>query len=334
MGRRVRSLSVPFRYNRWGKMFWLVALLLLSQMIPAQAVDNLETEPKVENPHGNIRYCSSCHISLLTGKTALKFSNNISQLCQSCHDGQKALHEAHPVNLTPGSEMLNKIPSDFPLEQGKVTCLTCHDISWQCTIQEPITAPARNFLRRYTQSSRLDFCFYCHIRANYQPFNVHNQIESDETETDTCLWCHLAIPDANSLLQNAASYKLRGEASQICGNCHPDKTNNPTDETHAHMYMIPSQEMRLYTSAYEISSLMSMPLEKLMEYVQASHRAPKAVPLDENGRITCWSCHNPHEKGLLPDSNPRSNGAEPDKATNHRLRARKGDISCRMCHQK
>ena len=334
MGRRVKSLSVRFQCNRRGKFFWLAAILFIRQMTPIQAADNTDVVQKVENPHGNIMYCSSCHTSIPADRNTLRFSNNISQLCQSCHDGLKAPREVHPVNIAPSTNILSNIPSAFPLEQGKLTCLTCHDINWQCTIKEPIKAPNSAFLRKNTQSSTLDFCFSCHIRTNYQPFNVHSQIDTGKTKTDTCLWCHLVVPDTNSLFQNSASYKLRGEASRICGNCHHTVINNPNDETHTHMYMIPSQEMRLYTSAYEISPLMSMPFEKLMEYVQASNRAPKAVPLDENGRITCWSCHNPHEKGLLPDSNPRSNGAEPDKAKNHRLRARKGDISCRMCHQK
>ena len=87
-------------------------------------------------------------------------------------------------------------------------------------------------------------------------------------------------------------------------------------------------------SAYEMEPKMHLPFKQLLEYVQAADRAPQSFPTDERGRITCWSCHNPHEKGLLPGWNPRSIGAEPKKATNHRLRAHEGDYACRACHQK
>jgi hypothetical protein len=92
--------------------------------------------------------------------------------------------------------------------------------------------------------------------------------------------------------------------------------------------------MMSYMSAYEIQNKMHLPLKQLLEYVKAAKRAPRFVPLDENGRITCYSCHNPHEKGIFPNDNPRSIGAEPKKATNHRLRVHEGDIACRACHQK
>jgi hypothetical protein len=107
--------------------------------------------------------------------------------------------------------------------------------------------------------------------------------------------------------------------------------DHPTGDSH--MNATPSENMMWYMSAYEIEPQMHLPLNQLLEYVRAAKRSPRSIALDENGRVTCYSCHHPHEKGLLPNWNLRSIGAEPKHALNHRLRAREG-IACRACHQK
>jgi hypothetical protein len=99
------------------------------------------------------------------------------------------------------------------------------------------------------------------------------------------------------------------------------------------MSATPSADMVQYMSAYEMKSKMRLPFGQLLEIARASKRAPRSIPLDEDGRITCSSCHNPHEKGLLPGGNPRAVGAEPKQAANHRLRIPQGSV-CVACHQK
>ncbi len=190
----------------------------------------------------------------------------------------------------------------------------------------------RNFLRGAPTPHSLAFCFNCHIQENYQPFNVHDQLEAGKEKTDTCLWCHVSVPEVGSNIREAASYGLRGKAIDLCRNCHSMPAGHPTGDPH--MDSKPSADMMSYMSAYEIQHKMNLPLKQLLEYVQAAKRTPRSIPLDENGCITCYSCHNPHQKGLLPNSNPRSVGAEPKKAKNHRLRIQEGDIACRACHQK
>jgi hypothetical protein len=86
-------------------------------------------------------------------------------------------------------------------------------------------------------------------------------------------------------------------------------------------------------SAREMQTKMRMPFPQLLAHARAIKRIPRSIPLDEAGRITCYSCHNPHEKGLLPEANPRSIGADAKQAANHRLRVREGKL-CVACHQK
>jgi hypothetical protein len=315
----------------WG-FFALIAVLFVGRISANGGETPLSVKQYAKNPHRDMSMCSTCHTSNIGGRGTLIFGNNITQLCQSCHDGRQATREVHPVNLAPSAAMAGRIPSEFPLEQGKLTCSTCHNIKWSCPKERPAAMPNSDFLRGASTPHPLAFCFNCHIQESYRPFNVHDQLDSGREKTDTCLWCHLSVPEVGFGIKEGASYGLRGKAIELCGNCHSVPTDHPTGDPH--MYSTPSAEMMSYMSAYEIQNKMHLPLKQLLEYVKAAKRAPRFVPLDENGRITCYSCHNPHEKGIFPNDNPRSIGAEPKKATNHRLRVHEGDIACRACHQK
>jgi predicted CXXCH cytochrome family protein len=312
--------------------FALVAVLLLGRISANGGETPLNAKQHAGDPHEDMTMCSACHTSEMGGQGTLIFGNDITQLCQSCHDGRQATREVHPLNLAPGAAMAGTIPSDFPLEQGKLACSTCHNIEWSCPEEQPAAMPNRNFLRGAPTPHALAFCFNCHIQASYKPFNVHDQLDAGRRKTDTCLWCHLSVPEVGSNVKEAAAYGLRGKAVDLCGNCHSMPAGHPTGDPH--MYSTPTAEMTSYMSAYEIQNKMRLPLKELLAYVKAAKRPPRFIPLDEDGRITCYSCHNPHERGLLRNWNPRSIGAEPKKAKNHRLRVHQGDIACRACHQK
>ena len=174
------------------------------------------------------------------------------------------------------------------------------------------------------------FCFHCHAQTGYDAFNPHDQLEAGKPKTDTCAWCHVSVPDVNATSPQGASYALRTKSSGLCRNCHVVAQDHPV---RSHMQATPSADMRWYMSACEMRSTMRLPFPRLLQYARAAQRAPRSIPLDAEGRITCHSCHNPHDKGVLPRSNPRSIGAEPKQAVNHRLRTTQGKV-CVACHQK
>jgi hypothetical protein len=177
----------------------------------------------------------------------------------------------------------------------------------------------------------MEFCFQCHDRANYKPFNAHDQLKDGRINTDICGWCHVGVPNVDSRLKEDATYALRSETAGVCNSCHTVKKDHPTGNQHIDATL--PAEMMWHISAYEMEPRMNLPYKQLLEYVKAAKRSPRLIPLDKKGRIACYSCHNPHEKGLLPDWNLRSVGAEPKKATNHRLRTY-GNVGCRTCHDK
>lgn len=288
-------------------------------------------EEPVQNPHGEPASCTSCHMAAAGGRPTLLFDGNVSRLCQSCHDGRSAAREAHPGDMAPSAAIAGRIPPDFPLEGGMLTCCTCHDVTQNCNAGRRSAPPNPNFLRGPDVSRPLEFCFHCHVREKYETFNAHDQLRAGKAKTDVCVWCHVGTPDVGSGLKEAASYALRSKSFNVCSNCHTVPKGHPLGGKH--MNATPPAQMMWYMSAYEMQPRMRLPLKRLLEYVRAAKRTPRSIPLDENGRITCYSCHNPHEKGLLPNWNPRSIGAEPKQAANHRFRARGGNV-CVACHQK
>jgi len=283
------------------------------------------------NPHGDPTRCGVCHRPVVDDRRALRFDGNVLQLCRSCHEGRLAPREVHPVDLMPSEAILQRIPSEFPLAGGRLTCLTCHDLSGDCTTGPPIPALNRNALRGNRVPNSFLFCFHCHAKESYSSFNVHDQLEAGETKADTCLWCHTDVPDVNSPDEAKVPYGLRGTPATLCRNCHRMMEDHPAGRPH--MNATPTSEMMWQMSAYEMQSKMRLPFAQLREYARVAGRSPRSMPLDENGRITCTTCHNPHAKGLLPSRNPRSVGSESKHAANRRLRSPEGKI-CAACHQK
>lgn len=51
------------------------------------------------------------------------------------------------------------------------------------------------------------------------------------------------------------------------------------------------------------------------------------LPLDSEGKMTCATCHNPHDTGVIPPESPASKGA--GSKYRHRLPER----LCIECHQ-
>jgi len=234
------------------------------------------------------------------------------------------------VDIKPSSMLMRRIPADLPLAGGALTCLSCHDIARNCRADPPSAPSGDALLRGGRAPDPLLFCFRCHVPENYRPFNPHDQLEAGQPKADTCLWCHTGVPAVEAPPREGAPYGLRAGTAALCRNCHVVAQSHPVA---GHMSARPSADMVQYMSAYEMKSKMRLPFAQLLEIARATKRTPRSIPWDEEGRVTCHSCHNPHEKGLLPGGNPRAVGADLKQATNHRLRIPQGSV-CVACHQK
>jgi hypothetical protein len=84
--------------------------------------------------------------------------------------------------------------------------------------------------------------------------------------------------------------------------------------------------------AYEIQGQFTIPLVRLQKYLAGENRLPRYMRVDpQSHEISCMTCHNPHEAGVIPAGSPQARGAEGDLARNHRLRLPAEDI-CLACH--
>lgn len=64
--------------------------------------------------------CSLCHI-MGAGKAAGRLLKPAAQLCQDCHPERSGGRE-HAVDIAPSMAVTR-----LPLQNGKLTCVTCHD---------------------------------------------------------------------------------------------------------------------------------------------------------------------------------------------------------------
>lgn len=297
-------------------------VVLATVVVAAQEEAMRESVPAL---HADPTQCRVCHEPAAEGQGPLRYGGNVLRLCQSCHDGQHAAREAHVVDVIPSRTMRPRIPSGFPLDDGRLGCLTCHDVTPACGGKSPIV------LRGGPSAGPIAFCLGCHARNDYRPFNAHDQLEGHQVKADTCRWCHRVVPDVNAPLTGDASSTLRRKSSEVCRSCHWATKNHPAGGSH--LGAIPAQDMIWHMSAYEMQATMRLAFPQLLQYARRMQRIPRSMPLDEDGRITCYTCHNPHERGLWPARHPRAVGAELDQAVNHRLRAHQGSM-CAACHEK
>jgi hypothetical protein len=262
-------------------------------------------EPAVPNENTNIhftgRYCSECHerTPVKGGDIYLKYNGDYRLLCR-CHHGMSPGY-CHPLEINSEPNEKLTMPADFPLQDGKFTCDTCHDVYRQC--QKRVFD--RYTLRGAPYPRKTDFCYRCHDRKKYQALNAHHQIQADGTlDVKMCLYCHKKKPD-----EKTATYKevtFIGDMRALCRRCHPIEGNHPGDFDH--MAAPPSAKALKHMAVMETT-------------------CDIILPLAQDGKMTCITCHNPHEKSVIAADKPSAKGAD------SKYRERLPGILCIECHQ-
>ena len=263
-------------------------------------------EPAVLNENTNIhftgKYCSECHegTPIKGGDIYLKYNGDYQLLCGRCHHGLSPGY-CHPLDINAKLDQPLTTPADFPLKDGNFTCDTCHDVYRQC--QKRLFD--RYTLRGAPYPRKTDFCYRCHNRKEYQALNAHHLIQADGAlDSKMCLYCHREKPD-----EKTATYKqvtFIGDMRALCRRCHPIKGNHPGDFDH----------MAKAPSAKGLGRMAAM--EKTYNII---------LPLAKDGKMTCVTCHNPHEKGVIAADRPAAKGAD------SKYRERLPGILCIKCHQ-
>jgi hypothetical protein len=266
---------------------------------PARPAYTLANIPDATNIHHQVQYCILCHEKEPNGPiaSAVRFGNDLKAGCRCHYNDPGDLR--HPTDVAMPQAMLTKNQPPFPLRDGKITCVSCHSFAVLCARETPNISS----LRGAPYPDRTAFCFKCHDEKQYERLNPHNQRDkSGNIVEEKCLFCHIKKPDEASA--TFASVKVIGNLEMLCQGCHNISDRHPAGKPH---FVKPTLEYQVRMRT----------LERQYGIV---------LPVDENGKITCITCHNPHEALVIPSALPGSKGA------GENLRHRLPKNLCSECH--
>ena len=275
--------------------------LLLAGFAGARASHVAAASERVENPHFRIGRCDGCH----PGGDSKKLTHkSVDDLCKSCHEGERGRIEVHPSDIAAEKGAVEKVPPEFPLARGTLTCSTCHDILVQCSIAPSTPTENPLFLRGGPYAEPWAICFRCHEGTRYDVFDPHHHRGDDgEILEAVCLSCHEPPPPGGEPDRIVGPH-----FDDICRSCHRIQPH-PAGKDH-----------------------MRKPSPRALAFIQRSaSRSGLYLPLNSRDEVYCSTCHNPHEKDVLQAGDPKARGAEGDRPTEYRLRVLSPTL-CLACH--
>lgn len=288
--------------------YLLLFLLLLVASCSMDQFLRLEPPaPKNEAQNGsNHRACVFCHRSSdpSASKTPQPFASGVdlSSFCLDCHHYE---NDHHPINIIPGKEYAKSAMSSFPLFEGQIRCLTCHQAHagpGQKNLGEPF-----QLLRGGPYADVREQCFKCHYQERYADINPHVMLNRDNTirkikGQPVCLLCHSETPDPAGDPENV---RYKAGVSFLCWRCHAS--------------MMGTFMGKHFDKSPKRATMESLKTTEILQGV--------LLPLSIDGRLTCSTCHNPHQEGVILNFAAKA-GAD----AHRRLRMPKDQL-CSACHQ-
>lgn len=256
-------------------------------------------------PHWDEMACDTCHgegqpVSIVD------YDNDV--MCGKCHAQSTTISCRHPTNLMLDETVARSLPDNYKsaVRKGRLVCTTCHDPLVQC--QGDKLAPYLNprFLRGGPFRQADEACLLCHDSGDYARLNPHIQIKAGEIDDDTCGFCHQATGGGG--ISISAGFRM--DVSLQCLGCHAVAPHP--------MSMIPG-------SGIDSWNHLVVPSESTYLHMSATRTQTGArLPVQPNtGKITCATCHDPHEARVIP--------GDPQYLDKARLRP---VVRCENCHEK
>ncbi len=280
---------------------WLVGWGVLVAALCAQSVLTaaLEVNPpqslpaKSIDPHYRLDACDQCH-AMKDGQAQTIGFVQAEHICLACHDGIRAVAEAHPVDrLLQGDRFQNP---GWPLLEGRLACQTCHDISLTSGHEHAEVVPS-NFLRPVPGQGPDAFCAACHKPVQFRRIDPHrNMTPEGQVVTADCLLCHKSVPDLKAMTRQGKT-DLQADVMTLCRSCHYYHIDwfEP-----GHMGAKVTPKMLAYMRAKELTGPTTRPSHDLITKLQAENARPCDWPLGPGDSVICTSCHNPHQQGVFP----------------------------------
>ena len=308
--------------------------LCILWVVSSPALGQASRPSPAANPHWSPDGCGKCH-ELRGGKALPIASESVTPLCVSCHDGERASDEIHPID----AKMDGRAGPNpgWPTLQGAVYCLTCHDVRQQCDAAAQRPDENAAFLRQVqtvgadptSGAQPMPFCDNCHAPEQTPKFNPHLMLAGDQHTViePRCQVCHAKSMDRNATMRSSDA-SLRADQVSLCRSCHP----HHRDISRAgHVGTTIRPPMLVYMRARELTGLLEVPSHDLIQQLQDEKAGPTLMVPDAQGRIVCSTCHNPHEQGTFA-----ANCVLDDRSLRlvkgHLLTPVRGQIFCRRCH--
>ncbi len=310
--RRIPRRALKFARLQAAAMF-SITLATIAAVISLAALGATSTD--ASNPHWTQAGCTACHASE-DGQLKPVPLSAIDALCLSCHDGQKTVAERHPIGRSFTGEAIRQ-PESWPAPDGKLGCVTCHEIVRACKNAHGRPGANPEFLRAFNPARPLAFCANCHVETQHARYNPHQMLDSNQAVVErACLHCHeQALP--HDPCSRTGSPRLRSPEPTLCLACHSMHVDY-FDPGHLGSTPTPSIAARL---------------RGLQQNRGARDLRSPLLPLDPQQRIVCSTCHNPHQRGVFTEACVLAAGAGDFTSDQRELALRRPSKEfCASCH--
>jgi len=226
--------------------------------------------------------CRLCHSSIPkrgTDFSRIVLNGEPEQLCLQCHKINQ--RTSHPVDVAPKGPMpLSK----FLDKQGRITCLTCHQVHKERNTSSWGNTELKGLLRGHANGRA--FCIMCHS----------NDALGAKWHAGVVNYAHTP----GKFIQTSGGGQLLDQNSIECLSCHDGSVSQATS-------------VSMNSGSFQHGSGSSHPVG--VDYPKPGMKAgfepaqalPEEVALFQ-GKIGCLTCHNPYEKNkkLLVKDNSRA----------------------------
>ncbi len=218
------------------------------------------------NPHGRGITCIVCHGKKPEPKKKVPFiDKNIENVCRKCHIGDVADHHVTLVKSAESTYVMDFLT--LPLLDDKIYCATCHDE----VCYKPLNPKNKQFLIGGPYKNKEEFCNKCHKKAAGKDSNPHKQIDKKgNIVKEQCATCHKKY-----LEEGDKDIALLAKVQDLCSECHI-VFDHPDTNHLVEMSDIKMENLKNYSKNFKVN-----------------------FPLRGKNTITCATCHNPHDKGIL-----------------------------------
>lgn len=257
-------------------------LTLLSLLLPLFNACGLPFISGMQRIHKGLT-CDSCHQKNGDSQYALRNEGNPSNLCNSCHNYENP-QDHHPFESS-GSSL--DVPYYFRVRDGKMDCLTCHKVHSGANYRQG----TQNLLVGGAYSDRRAICFKCHKKEAYKNINPHTKMLLPDKTLNyyTCRLCHASPP--NPEIDGTEDVEFKAAIHFLCWRCHPPMNSDFFD-----IHFLKKDKVKSFNLDLMHGFSGGGTFDTMKEKEENNDFI---LPLDPRGRLTCSTCHNPHQPGVM-----------------------------------